>query len=298
MNPNPFLRKLGFSATDRVVILHADDIGMCHSSQVAYEDLIDYGLLSSAATMVPCGWFPATAAYCRANGDNPRMDMGVHLTVTCEWDTPRWGPVSGRDPATGLMDDEGYFFRRAAPVQAGADGAAVVRELRAQVRQAQAAGIDITHVDSHMFALAHHHLLPAYLQVAQEFGLPAFLPNLSEAQLRRMDYDERAAAILAGLVVQVGEAGLPLFDYVNVLSLDDAEDRLGQMKQVLAEVPAGLSNIIIHPCVDTPEIRAIAPDWRCRVADHALFTSPGLRQALDEAGVQVIGFRALRDAMR
>ena len=109
--------------------------------------------------MVPCGWFPATAAYCRANADNPRLDMGVHLTVTCEWDTPRWGPVSGRDPATGLMDDEGYFFRSAAPVQAGADGAAVVAELRAQVQQAQAAGIDITHVDTHMFALAHPHLL-------------------------------------------------------------------------------------------------------------------------------------------
>jgi len=298
MNPNPFLRKLGYSATDRVVILHADDIGMCHSTQVAYEDLMDFGILSSAATMVPCGWFPATAAYCRANADNPRMDMGVHLTLTCEWDVVRWGPVSGRDPSSGMLDDEGYFHRAAAPVQEGGDVAAVAEELRAQIRQALAAGVDATHVDTHMFTLGHARLLPAYLAVAQEFGLPAFLPNMSEEQLRNMDYDDDSAAILAKLVAEVDAARLPLFDYVHVMSLFDADDRLGQMKQVLAEVPAGLSNIIIHPCVDTPEIRAIAPDWRCRVADHTLFTSNALRQALDETGVQVIGFRALRDAMR
>ncbi len=298
MNPNPFLRKLGYSATDRVVILHADDIGMCHSSQVAYEDLMDYGILSSAATMVPCGWFPATAAYCRANADNPKLDMGVHLTLTSEWDVVRWGPMSGRDPASGLLDDEGYFHRQVAPVQEGAKLAALAEELRAQIRQALAAGVDATHVDTHMFTLGHARLLPTYLAVAQEFGLPAFLPNLKEEHLREMDYDGESAAMLAGLVAQVNGAAIPLFDHVHVMSLDEPEDRLGQIKAVLAELPAGLSNIIIHPCVDTPEIRAIAQDWRCRVADHALFTSPGLRQALDEAGVQVIGFRALRDAMR
>ena len=297
MNPNPFLRKLGYAATDRVLILHADDIGMCHSSLVAYQELMDFGILSSAATMVPCGWFPATAAYCRDNAHNPMLDMGVHLTLTSEWDVLRWGPVHRRDAASGLLDAEGYFFRSTEPVQTGADVDAVAQELRAQVRQALAAGVDATHVDTHMFTLGHARLLPAYLAVAQEFGLPAFLPRMDEDQLQSMGYDETSARVLAAEVAAIGQSGMPLFDHVHVMSLESHEDRLGEMKSVLAQLPAGLSNIIIHPSVDTPELRAIAPDWRSRVADHALFTSDDLRRALDDAGVQVIGFRALRDAL-
>jgi len=296
---NPFLQKLGYAATDRVVILHADDIGASHSPLAAYQDLMEAGILSSAATMVPCGWFPATAAYCRTHADNPNLDMGVHLTLTSEWDVMRWGPVARRDRASGLVDDEGYFHRQAAPVQEKADLDAVAGELRAQIRQALAAGVDATHVDTHMFTLGHARLLPVYLAVAKEFGLPAFLPNLKEEHLRDMDFDEESAAILAGLVAQVNGASFPLFDHVHVMSLSPgyAGDRLEEIKTVLAELPAGLSNIILHPCIDSPETRAIGPDWRCRVADHALFTSDGLRHALADAGVQVIGFRALWDAM-
>ena len=99
---NAALKQLGYAADDRVVIIHADDIGMCHATLPAMADLLDFGLLSSAATMVPCAWFPQTAAFCR---DHPTVDMGVHLTVNCEWEAYRWGPISTRDPASGMLDD-------------------------------------------------------------------------------------------------------------------------------------------------------------------------------------------------
>ena len=88
---NPFLQRLGFGADDRVVIVHADDVGMCHATIPAAADLFDAGLVSSAAAMVPCGWFPAAARHCR---EAPTIDMGVHVTLTCEWQTPRWAPIS------------------------------------------------------------------------------------------------------------------------------------------------------------------------------------------------------------
>ncbi len=118
---NPILRTIGFFPTDRVVILHADDIGSSHSSVAAYADLLAAGVISSAATMVPCPWFPALADFCRQQQDDPRLDMGVHLTLNCEWDSYRWGPISTRDPASGLLDDEGYFYRREPVVQTDAD---------------------------------------------------------------------------------------------------------------------------------------------------------------------------------
>ena len=117
MKANPVLRKLGLAESDRVAIIHTDDIGMCQASLAAFADLAGFGLVSSGATMVPCAWFPALADYCRRH---PGVDMGVHTDLTCEWDTYRWGPLSTRDPASGLLDDEGYFHRRSEDVQAHA----------------------------------------------------------------------------------------------------------------------------------------------------------------------------------
>jgi len=98
MTPNPILKKLGFADDDRVVIIHVDDVGMCHASLQAFADLWDAGTISSGAVMTPCPWFPATAAWARAH---PEVDLGVHGTVNAEWDGYRWGPVSTRDRATG-----------------------------------------------------------------------------------------------------------------------------------------------------------------------------------------------------
>src|SRR4051812_42569067 len=103
---NPALKKLGFDANDRVVIFHADDIGMSQAANAALPDLLDFGLLSSAAVMVPCPWFPQAAAFCR---DHPEVDMGVHLTLNCEWEAFRWGPISTRDQESGMLDVQGYF---------------------------------------------------------------------------------------------------------------------------------------------------------------------------------------------
>ena len=90
MEPNPVLKKLGFGKDDRVVIIHTDDIGMCQASIAAFADLVEFGLISSGATMVPCSWFPSVAAYCR---DHPAADMGVHLTLTSEWERCKWRPL-------------------------------------------------------------------------------------------------------------------------------------------------------------------------------------------------------------
>ncbi|WP_428776649.1 ChbG/HpnK family deacetylase, partial [Vibrio sp.] len=131
MTANPLLKKLGLSDNDRVVIFHADDIGMCHASYAAYVELVDNGLFSSAATMVPCGWFPATAVYCRTHQEtHPHIDMGVHMTFTSEWDDLRWGPISMRDKASGLMDEEGFFFRSSAGFQGSAQLEAVKTEMQ------------------------------------------------------------------------------------------------------------------------------------------------------------------------
>ena len=294
MNSNPLLKKLGFPSDARVVILHADDIGMCQASVSAFADLVEFGLISSGATMVPCPWFPAAAALCRAN---PRIDMGVHLTLNSEWETYRWGPVSTRERASGLVDEEGYFFRRQPLVQERADPAAVAVEMAAQVQRALQAGIDITHVDTHMGTVAHSKFVDAYVQLALEYRVPAMVLRMDEAGYRALGMDAESAAACANLAIKLEGLGLPLLDAMSGMPLDESEDRAAVAQRVLASVPVGITHFAIHPSQDTPELRAITPDWPSRVADYRAFTDEGLRRWIRDAGLQVIGYRALKEVI-
>jgi predicted glycoside hydrolase/deacetylase ChbG (UPF0249 family) len=298
VQPNPFLRRLGLADDARVVVLHADDIGMCQSSLAAWRDLLDFGVLTSAATMPPCPWFSATAAACRELRDHPCLDMGVHLTLTSEWAGYRWGPLSTADRATGLFDAQGYFHRLAQGVAENANLDAVEAELRAQIERALAEGIDVTHIDTHMLTLFHPRFLPVYLRLGFEYGVPAFMLRDADKVIGWAGLEGEEAEGVRALLAGAEAAGMPLFDHLHVLSLDTHEGRLDEGLEVLAALPPGLSNVLLHPSRETDELKAIAPDWRCRVADRALYLDQRWRDALTDANVVPVGFRALRGAMR
>lgn len=293
--PNPVLQKLGLSASDRAVILHADDIGNFQSSLAAYRELVDDGLISSASVMVPCPWFPAAAEFCRSSAGHPNLDMGVHLTVTSEWDRYRWGPVASREKAGGLLDEDGYFHSSAEAFQAHAAVEATRVELQAQIDRALAAGIDVTHIDTHMGALLHPKFIDSYIELALAYRVPVFLLRSPDPHLSHDAYDT-----LLPRVPEWEERGLPLFDQATMMPLDDAADRSGQLLRRLQALKPGLSYIMLHPTKDTPELREAASesDWPCRVADYQTFGDPAVREAVRATGVHVIGFRALRDLMR
>jgi len=295
MEPNSVLKKLGFGPQDRLVIIHTDDIGMCQASVAAYADLWEAGVISSGAVMVPCPWFPAAAAYAR---QNPQADLGVHLTLNSEWESYRWGPLSTRDPGSGLLDEEGYLHRREPAVWQQADPLAVQVELQAQVRRALQAGMDVTHVDTHMGTVAHPKFIPAYLQVGLENRLPVMILRKDAAGYQAMGMDAQTAAMAAQLVQMLEEQGLPLLDNIAHLPLDQPHNRMELAKSVLGSLPPGITHFIIHPSVDTPELRAITPDWPSRVADYETFRQQELRNFLQQQGIQVIGYRALRGLIR
>lgn len=293
---NPALKKLGFGEQDRVAIIHTDDIGMCHSGLTAYEKLLDVGLISSASTMVPCPWFLETARFCR---EHAGVDMGVHLTLNAEWDTYRWGPISTRDVASGLLDEQGYFFSDPEKTMQRADPKAVASELRAQLDWALAAGIDVTHLDSHMGTVISAPFVQMYVDLALEYRLPLFLPKASEAELSRRGYDAERIKFWLQLIDELEERGVPLFDGFTMLPLDDPTDHISRAKSVLDNLPPGLTYIVLHPSVDTPELRAAcAPDWPSRVANYEAFSSAELLDYAKQSGVQVIGYRPLRDLIR
>lgn len=276
MNTNPILTALGLSSNARAIVLHADDIGMCQATVDAYRQIVAMRPRYCASTMVPCSWFPAVGRLCSGSV----VDMGVHLTLTSEWADYRWRPLTAAHGA-GLCDAAGYFPTTAETLYArpGVEKDCE-HELGTQIQRALDAGLDVTHLDCHMFALLHPRLLATYVELGRRFRLPCFLPP-------------EVSPILEALP-NTAPGGVR-FDAWTSLPMNRVGNRLELAKRYLDKLPAGLSYFFFHPAVDTPELRAIAPDWEARVADLELILADAWQSIVEAAGVTVVGMRDLRD---
>ena len=292
--PNPILKKLGFTPKDRLVIIHTDDIGMCQASVAAFSDLVEAGLISSGAVMMPCPWALAAAEYSR---QHPQVDVGVHATLTSEWQTYRWGPVSTRKPASGLLDPEGFFYHSSEEAQEHADAGYVRQELAAQLDLALRWGMHPTHIDTHMGTVAHPKIMLAYIELGLQHGIPPMLLRMDEKQWQEGGMDVHGAKMAVDMLAQLEDQGITLIDHLVGMPLDDPSERLERTKQTLLNLPPGVTHFIIHPSKDTPELRAITPDWSSRVADYQTFTSPAMGDFLKTSGLNVIGYRALQQLL-
>jgi predicted glycoside hydrolase/deacetylase ChbG (UPF0249 family) len=295
MTSNPFLKKLGFSDTDRLVIIHMDDIGMCHASVQAFKDLWTFGTITSGAVMVPCPWFPAVAQMCRAD---PAMDMGVHATLNAEWESYRWGPVSRRDPASGLLDANGYFNQWHQAVYDNAKPKAVEKEVNAQIERALAAGIDVTHVDSHMGTIMNPKFIQSYIQAAASRLLPNMLPRMDAKGMDMMGMNADEMLAYEPVRQQLENMGVPMLNGVLSMPLDQPNGQMEIAKELLGNLPVGITHFILHPSIDTAELRSIAPDWESRVSNYNTFMSDELKRFIEGENIKLIGYRQIRDAMR
>jgi len=268
---------LGFASDTPLLIINADDLGMCHAANVGAFEALTEGLATSASLMVPCPWSREAAT--RYTGE----DIGVHLTLNAEFACYRWGPTT-HSPT--LLDGDGGFPQTVEDVSEHADVDEVRRELAAQIERAILWGFDVTHLDSHMGTLQlRPELFDAYLEAAIDFDLPIRLSGAASESA--IGFPFRSLATDEGIVFpdhflyEPGGSVRPLIE-----------------KYLEAPRP-GVTEILGHPAIDTAELRSIAFDADTRVDDHrALTADAGLGARLDDAGVQLVGYRALRDLQR
>lgn len=270
-------RRLGFDDDARVVIVNCDGLGLSQATNTGvYESLRD-GLATSATLMVPAPWSREAAS--RYRGE----DVGVHLTLNAEHDRYRWGPIT---QAPSLLDGDGGFPRTTADLWDHADLDEARRELRAQLERAILWGFDVSHLDSHLGALQlRPEFFDLYLDLAVDFALPVRLWG-PESE-RAIGFPFRALA---------AEEGVLFPDHF--VAVPSVGGRRAVEKAVLA-LEAGVTELHLHPAVDTPEQRAIDTDWSHRVDDHHLLCfDTELPVTLRRAGVELVGYRALRDLQR
>ena len=295
MAPNPFLQKLGYSDNERLVILHTDDIGMCHASLQAFKDLWNFGTITSGAVMVPCPWFPAAAQMCR---ENPEIDMGVHATLNAEWEAYRWSPLSTRDPASGLLDAEGYFHQWQAAVYQNAKPEAVDEEVNAQIERALAAGIDVTHVDTHLGTIMSPLFIQSYIRAAASRRLPSMLPRLDAKGVEVIGISDNERIFYEPIMQMLLESGVPMLEGLTSMPLTEPNGQLEIAKDLLGNLPVGITHFVLHPSIDTAELRSIAPDWESRVANYNTFISDELKKFIEQEDITLIGYRQIRNAIR
>jgi predicted glycoside hydrolase/deacetylase ChbG (UPF0249 family) len=165
--------KLGYPKDSKLLIIHADDIGVAHSENSATFKAMQAGVVNSGSIMVPCPWFSEVVAYVK---ENPKADLGLHLTLTSEWKHYKWGPVTSSAAVPGLINKNGFFYSSADSVVMFASAAEVEQEMRNQVKKAKLMGLDPTHLDAHMgTAFSSPGFLKAYIKVGKEFNIPVML---------------------------------------------------------------------------------------------------------------------------
>jgi predicted glycoside hydrolase/deacetylase ChbG (UPF0249 family) len=278
--------RLGYAPDARVLILNADDFGMCHDQNEGVMTGLKEGVFTSSTILVTCPWFEEAAEFAR---NNPGADLGVHLTLTAEWESYKWGPVSGRRAVPSLVDERGYLWQTVAQVYEHARLDEAEAELRAQIEKALTAGIDVTHLDSHMGTLqlrADYHEI--YARLADEYRLPIRL-----ASRRRMGTEGMGA-----ILDQLDAAGVVTPDHLVFYGPATVPETESYWTNLLHTLKVGVTEILCHPALARDELKSCARDAMQREADFRYFTSEKTRELITAQSVKMIGFRELRDLMR
>jgi len=286
--PATLAERLGYQATDRLLIINGDDVGMCHAANQGVIEALEQGLMTSATIMVPCPWFYEIADYARSH---PDKDFGVHLCHTAEWKLYRWGPVAPREQVPGLVDTDGCLWRSVQEVYAHSNPDEALAEGRAQIKKALAAGVDVTHLDSHMGTLQYDpRYMEAYLKLAVEFDLPVRMA--SQATLEKYNQP--------GLRAKFAAQGILFPDYLIHEELrDESKDVKAFWLKIIRELKPGVTELYIHAAKPTDELKAITGSWATRAAEFEAFThDPDLRRLVEEQQIKRLGYRPLRELQR
>lgn len=281
-------QKLGYDANAKLLIVHADDMGLSHSTNSAVIEAFQNGGISSGSIMVPCPWFPEIAEFAI---NNPKFDIGLHITLTSEWDKYFFGGILPASTIPNLLNAKGYFYPSVEEFAKHANAAEVEKEIRAQIDRALAFGIKPSHLDNHMGTILTS---PEYYQVLLKLGREYRLPVLIPADM--------IAAVSPQLLDMLSKGNV-VVDHLFMLNQASPAQQWGvPYLKFIENMPSGLSEIIVHLARDNDETRAIMvnhPDfgaeWRQHDLDFVL--SNEFKKALKDHNIQLVTWRQIGEVM-
>ena len=274
--------KLGFPSDARVLILHADDAGMCDEANKAIQPYLENGDIQSTAVMMPCPYAEDMQAWYK---QNPKKDVGLHLTLTSEWKTYRWGPVADAKSVPGLIDPAGFFWHEVPGVVQHATADEVETEIRAQIDKAISLGVQPSHIDTHMGTLyGSLGFTQAYMKVAMEYNIPAMVIEFTEPVVAR--FRQQGYPITDDLVSFASGYTLPkLDDFYAAPGGDTYENKKQNFFQLVHSLNPGITEIIFHPSIETDNLKSITNSWQQRVWEAQMFSDPEVVQFFKDENI-------------
>ena len=286
-----FAERLGWKPQDVVVILHVDDAGMSHASNLGAIESVEKGVATSWSVMMPCPWVPEIAKYLK---QHPEVDSGLHLTLTSEWSLYRWPPLAGKPKVPGLVDDEGCLWRSVEQTAAHATPDEIEAEIRAQVERAERLGVPITHLDSHMGTLfARPDYFERWAKVGIEKGIPILAMGGHAAYA--LKENPEASTKLRPWIPKIWNAGLPVIDDLHTDSyVWKPEEKTEKLLALLKELKPGVTEILFHASIPTDDFPLITSSSDSRLADARALTSPAVKKLIQERGIILTTWKELK----
>jgi chitin disaccharide deacetylase len=282
--------KLGYSKEDRLLIIHADDIGLAHSENIATIDAIKNGVVNSTSIMMPCAWSTEVGKLIK---DMPGLDIGVHITLTNEWHTYKYAPIASKSEVPGLVGPDGFMYKDCASVALNASPEEVEKEMRAQIEAAIKIGIKPTHLDSHMGCIFYGRpeYVASYIKLAQEYGIPAMLNKEMVDGIIKPN-----PQIFKGIDVDK----LVLIDRAAIASpqLYDAIGMEAFYTELLNNLESGVTVLLNHIAYDDEEMRALTTGFshwnaKWRQDDFNFFTSKKAKELIDSNNIKLITWKEI-----
>lgn len=281
-------QRLGFSKDTKLLIIHADDAGLSHSENRATMQSLEQGIVNSYSIMVPCPWFYEMAVFAK---NNPQFDNGIHLTLTCEWENYKFGPVLPVSEVPSLVDENGHFYKKREQLRENASVEDVKHELEAQIEKAIKFGLNPTHIDSHMYSVGAS---PEFFDIYRELGKKYKLPVLINEQLMKI-VGLNSEVNIKQEDFLIDRAYFGEFEYFKTGKLNDFYD------SILEKLTGGLNLILIHPAFDDNEMKGITvnhpnfgSEWR--QIDFDFFANEENKSKLKENSIELITWNDIRKA--
>lgn len=280
---------------DRILITNADDLGIDCGSNEAFMELSYYGSIKSGSVMVPCPWFQHI---CDLNRGKSGLNIGVHLTLTSEWQNYRWRPLTTNNESSGLVDEDGYFWRNRQLLRQNINVESAEIELRTQIDTAVRSGIDITHLDCHMGVGIIPELIEIYIKLGYDYRLPVLLPRKIEDTLRLYKIKETLLPFYKNLINKLDEVDYPLVDNFKITPCFESDVALSGYERLLSTIEKGTTFLSLHPN-KLGSIASIDPvKYQVRVDEYNIFKSNFNSEWAKKLGIKMISYRELRDEFR
>ncbi|QHT62135.1 ChbG/HpnK family deacetylase [Paenibacillus lycopersici] len=294
------IRKMGYTASDRLLIIHADDFGITQGTNEAIVNLFEEQSITSASIMIPC---PDSAEAMELSKRSGITNIGIHLTLTSDESNP-YTPVCATRKLTSLITAEGCFHADVSFFERNADEQEVLLEMEAQIQKAISQGIDPTHLDSHagsvMGLFAGRDFLEPAFDLCGKYRLPFLLPARAAEQ---PFFNPAQQAMFQNRIASANERGILLID--DIVSLPYCCTPVvayGKMKQQLAEIikntKPGITQLTLHPARITDRLRTITSCYSERELEYRLLNDPDMQQLIDRERITLISWKDLRDLQR